>query len=71
MPDEENEDIKIRYEYQPYKSKTIEIKYITVWTDQTYIPIPIFIYDKTLACSFESYTGVENNEYPFSSSAAP
>lgn len=46
--DDENEDIKLRYEYLPNKSKSIEIKYVTVWTNGTYIPVPIFIYDKTL-----------------------
>ena len=64
-PQEENEDIRIRYEYKPKRSKYIEIKYITVWTNTSYIPVPVFIYDKSLACSFETYK--ENNEerYPF------
>ena len=47
-PEDENEDIKLRYEYIPNKSKSIEIKHVTIWTNGTYIPIPIFIYDKTM-----------------------
>lgn len=46
--DDENEDIKIKYEYTPNKSRPIEVKFITVWTNGTYIPVPIFIYDKSL-----------------------
>jgi hypothetical protein len=48
-PEEENEDVKIRYEYQLNRSKTVEVKFIIVWTNGTYIPIPVFIYDKSMA----------------------
>lgn len=46
--DEENENIKIRYSFTYGKSKTIEIKFITAWFANSYIPIPVYIYDKTL-----------------------
>ena len=65
-PEDENEDIKLRYEYIPNKSKSIEVKYVTAWTNGTYIPIPIFIYDKTLTWSFESYSGSDCQGSPFS-----
>lgn len=65
-PEDENEDIKLRYEYIPNKSKSIEIKHVTIWTNGTYIPIPIFIYDKTMTWSFESYTNPEHLSSPFS-----
>ena len=43
-PEDENEDIKLRYEYIPNKSKSIEVKYVTAWTNGTYIlffPVPL------------------------------
>lgn len=64
-PDEENEDIKIRYEFHLNKSKSIDIKYVVAWTNGTYIPIPVFIYDKTLTCSFEQYLEREDSVDPF------
>lgn len=69
-PEDENEDIKLRFEYIPNKSKSIEIKYVTVWTNGTYIPVPIFIYDKTLTWSFESYINPEQLSSPFSAVTA-
>ena len=71
QPEDENEDIKLRYEHHLNKSKTIETKYITVWTNNTYIPIPIYIYDKTLGCSFDMFTSNDNDEYPFTTSTSP
>lgn len=64
-PEDENEDVKIRYEYQLNRSKTIEVKFIIVWTNGTYIPIPVFIYDKSLACAFDYYNDLETEKNPF------
>lgn len=66
QPEDENEDIKIRYEYHLNKSRTVEVKFITVWTNGTYIPIPVFIYDKSLGCAFEYYSEISEGENPFS-----
>ena len=69
-PDEENEDIKIRYEHHLNKSKHIEAKFIIVWTEGTYVPIPVFIYDKSLGCAFEYYSESAEGNHPFVMSAS-
>ena len=61
LPGQENEDVKVRYKYHLNKSKTIEVKFIMIWGIGTYIPIPIFIYDKTLLCVFDYYTELDGN----------
>lgn len=55
----------MRYKYQINRSKTVETKFVVVWMNGTYIPIPVFIYDKSLACSFEYYNEAENAKVPF------
>lgn len=55
----------MRYRYQINRSKTVEIKFVVVWANGTYIPIPVFIYDKTLACAFDYYNEAESGKIPF------
>jgi hypothetical protein len=64
-PNKENEKLKVRYEHHLNRSKTIATKFVTLWTNNTFIPYPIFIYDKTLLCSFHSYSNREHELDPF------
>ena len=41
------------------------MKFIIVWTNGTYIPIPVFIYDKSMACAFEYYNETDEMKNPF------
>ena len=50
--DENYKNLKISYKYTFKKSNSMDVKFITLWTNDTFMPIPIYIYDKSLYCDF-------------------
>lgn len=54
LPNDESKSIQVKYTHTFKTSKTLDTKFVTIWTNETYIPFPAYVFDKTLFCTFES-----------------
>ena len=51
--EDDYKQIKVYFMYSQKKSKIMDVKFITLWTNDTFLPLPIYIYDKSVQCSFQ------------------